>query len=182
MIHQRTKIRHAVADLMVGHTDAGDRVFRTRVLPARRLKLPSISVYTLSESVNPDGRLTAPREDTRILDLTIEAWVRSSTSKYDEPVDDIMDSISLQIERSVMVDPQLGGIASDLYLRSTDTEVVEIGDRMMGLVVMTFGVEYCALASVYPGVIGDFVTADAITNLSGSQNITDRTEDRVSVQ
>lgn len=179
-MHPRAKIRHKIFDLLLNKTKAGDQVFRTRVQPIRKLKLPSISIYTSSESVDPDGLQSAPRENLRNISLTIEGWVKVDTTYPDRSVDDQMDDLALEIEHIVLADPQLGGIASDLFLESTDTEVIEIGDRLMGLIILTFDVEYCTLASVpIQTALDDLKTVDSITNLGGTVDPGDRVEDLI---
>lgn len=169
-MHQRQAIRVKVRDLLVaGATVAGPRVFPSRVLPLRQLQLPSLAVYTTEEAVTADSLQTAPRELTRGLTLVIEGWVRAGavTDPDVEYVDDQLDDLADQVEQIMHADPYLGDTVGESILASTETEIVEEGERTMGLLVMTYNVTYRTLAPVAPILADDFKTVGAEHNVTG---------------
>ena len=177
MSRERKAIRHAVRDLLDGATDAEERVFASRILPARRQELPLIAVYTLDESVDSESLNTAPRELTRNLSLVIEAWV----SPGDAP-DDRMDDFAQQIEDVMHADPYIGGAVGESILESVETELLEEGDRMMGLVVLTYAVVYRTMAPEESGDLVDFERAQITHDLGGQVHEDDLAIDEIELQ
>lgn len=175
MAHQRQVIREKVAALLSGATGAGARVFQSRVVPYRRLELPAIAVYARSEQVDPESRLTAPRELTRSLQLAVEIAERLS-----EDVDDALDALALQVEKVFDADPTLGGEAGDSLLGSTQIDLVEDGDKPIGVAILTYEITYRTDAPDADDVsLDDLVTVSTQTSLGGVQAEADRTGDVV---
>lgn len=169
MPHQREVIRKKIRDLIVaGATVAGSRVYPSRVLPLRGIELPAIAVYTLDETVSGDSLATAPRELTRDLSVVIEAWVKAGavTDPKVEQVDDRMDELAEQIETIMHADPYLGGEAGESILTGTETEIVEEGDRTLGLLLLSYRVTYRTLAPIAPVLADDFNTIGTEYNVT----------------
>lgn len=178
MAHQRTVIRRAVRDLLVGKTVAGSRVTATRIQSYRRADVPAIGVYTTDETVDPDSWSTAPREYTRNLSLEIAGWVTPGPG-----FDDAMDDLAQQIEAAMELDRTLGGAAADVRLESSKMEPRGEGDSLMGLVVLTYSVLYQTQPSVVEGDFADFLQNDATYNLRPlAPPEEDSAEDLITVQ
>lgn len=165
MAHPRKLIRHAfVAMLVAANTAAGARVYATRVDPLKK-QLPSISVYTLSDPVDDDA--STETEEAHVVELEVLAVVAHTDAV---PVDDAMDDIAEQIEAAVKANPYLGGEANDTRLVGTIMEVREENGRsdpLVGLVVLTYAVEYRAdLTS--GAAIDDFETVKADHRIVGA--------------
>jgi hypothetical protein len=141
MAHRRQLIREAIKAALLSQTAAGIRVYETRKVPAKRLELPSIAIYTLQESINPDSKNRAPRELTRNVSVAIGAAVKEG-----ENVDDAMDDIALEIERVMHADETFGGVCGDSILSETEMDVSEIGDQPIGIVILTYSVTYYTTA------------------------------------
>jgi hypothetical protein len=171
-------IRAAAVDMLLGQTDAGARVHRTRSLPVRKTPLPAISIYTLEESVTPESIDTAPRELTRELPLLIEGWVRAENA---DNADDVMDELAFQIEAAMHADPYLRDTAAESILDSTVMEVIEDGDRVMGLIVLTYAVTYRTLAPEAPTNLDEFLTAPTKYRIPGTTDANDA-EDLIDVR
>ena len=177
MAHQRTLIRGAVVAQLLGATAAGARVYPTRILPLRRPELPVISVYTLEEAVTAASLATAPRELSRELPVMIEGWVAPGDN-----VDDAMDALALEIETAMHADPYLADTAAESILDSTVMEVVEDGDRMMGLVVLTYAVTYRTSAPEATADMDDFLRMRSTQDLGGDVHEDIDAEDEFVVQ
>jgi hypothetical protein len=177
MAHQRQVIRHAIRDLLDGVTTAGTRVYATRVTPFRRNELPVISVYTLEESVTSESVNTFPRELTRELPVIIEGWVAPG----DNP-DDSMDALALEIETAMHADPYLDGEVAESILDSTAMEVLQKGDRLTGIVALTYQITYHTFAPVAPTDIDDFETVGATYNLGNEVHEDDDAHDVFDVE
>lgn len=146
--HERQLIREAAVAALLGtepdyNTAARDRVFETRVVPFNRKKLPAISVYSLSESVDPESAKSAPRELKRSLTLAIEAAVIATESMN---LDDALDEISLEIEIALHRDDSLGGKVSDLVLSGTELDVVGDGENPVGVARLSYSATYYTYA------------------------------------
>lgn len=178
MAHPRKLIRHAFATLLIGaNTAAGTRVDTTRVEPQTEQELPAISVYTLSDDVAGESST----EDEHELHLEVVAQVAHTDSN---PCDDRMDDLAEQIEAAVVADPYLGGKASQITLKGTVMEVVEVdgrSDPTVGIVVLTYSVKY--FSSVVLAEPGDkFLTAKVTDTLVGGVPSTVPTVDTFTVQ
>lgn len=152
--HPRQVIRHAVVSQLVGKTGAGSRVYPDRRIPFQRVELPALAVYVPTESVEIQSRATAPRELDRRAQVVVEAAVQQA-----ENVDDALDALALQVEDALHADWTLGGVASDLLLTSTETDVVDTGKQLIGVARLEFEVRYYS-AAVPAATLDDFKTAD----------------------
>jgi hypothetical protein len=177
-MHQRAVIRHAVRDLLIAAaTVAGSRVFATRAIPLRENQLPAICIYTLTETVDAQESITAPRVLTRDLSVVIEGWAAPGDN-----VDDSMDALALEIENAMHADPYLGDVVADSMLDDTTMEVLEEGARIMGLVTLTYAATYRTFAPEPDAGLDDFNTAGVTHNLAGEQDAEDTASDEFTVQ
>lgn len=173
-VHQRKTIRDGIAAALVAAgTSAGDRVYPTRVVPWKRLELPAVSVYVLSES-SDDGQ-TAPREYKRKAQISVEAAVKPGGS-----VDDALDQLALEIEEAMSSDVTFGGKCVDCTLTTTELEVMEKGDELVGFLQQVYAVTY--YTDIPTAVLDDLETIAAETSLGGLQATADRMKDTVTFQ
>lgn len=172
-LHQRKTIRDAVvAALVAADTAAGARCYPTRVVPWKRLTLPAISVYGLSES--SDDKQSAPRELTRTMQLAVEAAVKGAN------IDDALDALALEIERAMHADPSFGDVCSDCVLTGTELEAAVDGDEPVGFLRLTYRTTYFTDAPAAADVtVDDLSTVDAKTSLGGLQAVADQSEDKI---
>lgn len=182
-MHPRTLIRYAVAALLVAAaTAAGTRVYRTRKVPHRTAELPVINVYTLEESTRDESQRTSPRELERDISLVLECWVTAS----DEKIDDAMDDIAKQVEDAMhadfyLPDPQGEETAADSMLQSTTLEVLEQGDRLLGMAALVYSVTRRDIVPAAP-TLDDFLRFRAVYNLGNEVHPNEVAEDTVTVQ
>lgn len=162
MAHPRKLIRAAVVAALIRKTAAADRVFATRIVPYRaNMELPVIAVYTLEDKVDADSIERSPRELKRHATLTIEAWVKPGDN-----VDDAMDDFEEQIQRVMHADPFFKNsdgdcIASDSIQVSSDMEVIERGEKLLGILMLEYDFTYWQLAPEAPEGLDDFVDVQA---------------------
>lgn len=177
-MHERQAIREAVVAQLIGpapafRTSARDRITKSRMAPIRGSELPAINVYTDGEEVSADSRSTAPRELTRTMVVTIEAW-----AKYAENVDDVLDDLALEIESAMDRDLNLAGTAFDSKLERTEIGIKLDGDRPMGCVHL----EYAVLFHTDLRVAAPTDVFDAATvryDLAGVQSSADQRSDNL---
>lgn len=162
MAHQRTVIRQAIRDLLIGKTSAEARVQTTRILPYRQSELPALSVYTEGEAVAEDSKGTAPRELIRELEIVIAGWVPAS-----DTIDDDMDALALEIETAMHADPYLGDKAGDSILLRTDLDIEQDGSGIRGLVKLAYAVTYRTLAPEANEGLDDFLKVKADHQIAG---------------
>lgn len=180
MAHQRKLIRHAVVDLLkVNATAAGVRVNPTRVEPHSEIELPSIGVYTLSDTIVTE--VNTSLEDTHSLDLEIVGWVEHRDSA---PADDAMDDLAEQIETVMRANPSVSGTVESCDLVSTVMEIVETdgrSDPTVGIVALTYSVVY-RTSQATTDELDEFLRADAKHKLVGGVSDTPVAEDLINVR
>lgn len=179
MAHQRKLVRQAVVALLANTTAAGARVQATRIDPWKK-QLPAISVYTLSEESAPEAELSAPRELLRIVKVEIAGFVAHTEAV---PVDDAMDNLAEQIEAVMDADRYLGGAAGESVLERTEMQVREEdgrSDPLVGIVTLTYAVEYRTEATVGP--LDDFITVHTDHEVVSAVTDTPPASDRFTVQ
>lgn len=182
--HQRKIVRKAVASrIAFANTSAGTRVTATRVEPHRNVKLPAISVYTLSESVDPS--VSSTREIVRQLRLEVVGWVTHSETV---PADDAMDDLAEQIEAAMELDPYftVNGEASVEMSRLVDTSMQMLeddgrSDPMVGIVTLTYEMTY-RTSRAEPTGLDDFLFVGTTTDLVGGVATTAPASDLITVQ
>lgn len=166
MAHQRQQIREAVVALLKAASITTE-VHETRTPPVRRLRLPTLNVASLEESVDEASASSAPRELRRELDLAVEIYVEATATSA---ADDLMDTLAERVEIAMSADETLGGKASDSILTSTEIEIHDTGDKLIGCARLTFTVTYFT----YPAdlVLPDLQTAHVEHGVLASDLIT----------
>ncbi|QPC44003.1 hypothetical protein HW532_15680 [Kaustia mangrovi] len=162
-------------------TGAGDRVEKTRFIAMRPKELPAVIVYTMSETVADGSHMTAPRRLKRNLVLAIECLVALDETL--PPIDEQLDSLAHEIEIAIHGDDTLGGIefgeaGVDVWLQSTEIDVLPDGDRLYGVAKLSYNVEYYTYAPDANDVdMDEFQTADIEYNIEGQQDAADAAHD-----
>ncbi|MEQ5770008.1 hypothetical protein NFH98_20770 [Halomonas sp. H33-56] len=140
MTHPRKLIRDKIVERLTGNTDAGLRVYGSRVLPywngrqGLEAAMPAILVYTLREPVEIFSQ--APREYRRTVQVAVQAMVMG------EDVDDPLDDLARQIELCLFDDDTLDGTAAELVLLETEIVFTDEGEREMGAARLAWEATY----------------------------------------
>jgi hypothetical protein len=165
-MHQRKVIRDAVVAALTGTTDAGTRVKATRVEPNRALGLPALAIYTSSEEIDPDSVATAPRKLLRHLTLKVTGWVVDTAAA---PADDAMDALAEEIEAVMELDRYFGGAAEGAgsVLSSTETGVLDDGDPLIGVVTLTYQIDYYFVPEA-PTLLNDYLRTGTTMQIEGT--------------
>lgn len=137
MSHARTQIRQAVVALLNGNTEAGNRVFSSRVHPLDDAKLPALLVYTPQENIG-ERSMQRPRTQERQLQLAVEGYLKARGD-----IDAEADALVLEVEQLIAADPSLAGLVKDISLESTATQLSGEGERPVAVITLTFAVLYC---------------------------------------
>jgi hypothetical protein len=135
MTHVRKQIRDNVTTAVTGLATTGTNVFQSRVYPNEASKLPCLCVYTLTEEAEVIS-LTPPRIG-RTLDLVVEGYAKAKTG-----LDDTLDAIAVEVEEALATDITRGGLAQMTAIQSTDIGLEGEGEQPIGVIKMTFQVEY----------------------------------------
>ncbi len=136
MAHVRKQIRDNVVTTLTGLTTTTTNVYRTRIYPLATGKLPGLAIYTNSESSTYET-LTIPRTRSRTLELMVEGYVSGTTN-----LDNSLDQIAVEVEEAMETDPTRGGLAKDTQLTTTEIELVGEGEKVAGVIRMTFEIMY----------------------------------------
>lgn len=179
MTHPRTLIRIAMRDLLVNKTDAGDRVFKSRVVAWRERDLPAIAIYTPEETIAEGSYQTAPRELERTVTVVTEIAFKAVAD-----VDDAADEIAWLVEKAVHKDETLGGLVSDCRLMNTLLEIFEQGDQLIAVLRLDWDALYYTKApeDADGEPYDNFLRVDAKHNLEGIVHPDDEARDAFEVR
>ena len=136
MAHVRQQIREYFGTTLTGLTTTGSNVYESRVYTLQEDTLPSLVIYTKSETSEPIV-IGTDRVMSRELSVVVEAYCKA-TSNFD----DTIDTISKEVEEAIMADRTLGGLAKDTYVESTEIEYTGDGEQPVGYVTLTFLTNY----------------------------------------
>ena len=136
MAHARQQVRDlVVSTLVTAATAAGSRVYSTRIYPMGTL--PTIAVQSSREEIDEDGD-TMGAVQMRQLTLIVEGRVKGDEST----IDDVADDLAAEIEVALAADTTLGSEVIDIWLESTELEVSGEAEKAIGLISMTYLVQY----------------------------------------
>ena len=134
--HVRQQVREYFGTTLTGLTTTGSNVYESRVYTLQENTLPSLVIYTKSETSEPIV-IGTDRLMSRELLVLVEAYCKA-TSNFD----DTIDTISKEIEEAIAADRTLGGLAKDTYLESTEIEFNAEGEQPVGFATLTFLTNY----------------------------------------
>jgi len=136
MAHVRKQIRDAVVTALTGLTTTGSNVFRSRIYPLEKTKLPCLCIFTRSETTEFDT-MTISRSTQRNLDIAVEAYV-SATANYDNT----LDTIAVEVEEAIASDVTLGGLAKDAQVTAFEADFSGDGEQPVAVGRFTVAVQY----------------------------------------
>lgn len=150
MAHVRKQLRDAVASAVSGLTTTSTRVYKGRVVPLVAAELPSLSVFTASDTpvyeAVPGSSMGAPKV---VRDLEVRI-VGAATATTEAGVLDTLDLIAEQVETAIYLNPTYTGKALRTELGPQEIETNPEGDAVHGTVTMVFHVFY-RVAEGVPG-------------------------------
>lgn len=136
MTHARQQLRERVATDVTGLTTTGSRVYQSRIYNLEKTDLPCLLVYSKNEDSERDT-FKGTNGLARNLSIVIEGYQKGASD-----LDDSLDTIAEEVEAALGADPTLNGLAKDSSIVSTDIEYTGDGETPIGLVRMTFNVNY----------------------------------------
>lgn len=141
--HRRKQIRDAVVARLDDLATTGTRCYGGRTLPLGDGFSPTLLVYSRQENSSYEAMGGAGRPLQRIVKLAVHGYVASAGS---DP-EDTLDQIALEVERALMADETLGGLAVSIELTATDidAELTE-SNRRVGEIRLTYDIEYSSAA------------------------------------
>ena len=134
--HVRQQIREYFGTTLTGLTTTSSNVYESRVYTLQEDTLPSLVIYTKSETSEPIV-IGTDRVMSRELSVVVEGYWKA-TSNFD----DTIDTISKEVEEAISADRTLGGLAKDTYVESTEIEYTGDGEQPVGYVTLTFLTNY----------------------------------------
>lgn len=144
MTHARQVIRDEICARLADID--GVTVVNSRAYPI--VTLPSISVYTLTESsVSENVTINAPRRYSRTLAVSISIAVREI-----DQGDEMADVYAAQVEQRMAADVTLGGLVTDSTLTQTDTEIDGNSEKPTFIMRMVYEIWYRTTADD-PGTV-----------------------------
>ena len=149
--------------------------FVARYSPIPTRKLPSVSVYTNSDSVEEKSWETAPRKYERDLNVQIEVSVMG------EEVADLLDDICEDVEQAIGRDTQLKNTCYSCNLSGTNINFSDDGEKKISTAILSYSAEYETEQSVPVAEADDLDTITASYRLSQEQQNEDLAEDLIDV-
>ena len=144
MSHPRSAIRQALVNQLKTKVDniyptiAEERIYNSRAKPLFDQFLPAILVYARNENILEERFATDGFGATkRELDIAFEAVVLGN-----EQLDDDLDNIAAQIEKSLDGWEMPSRKADILRLKSTEIDVSIEGSKIYGAVRLTYTITY----------------------------------------
>ena len=144
MAHKRTSIRNNVTTTLTGLTTTGSNVFESRIYPNELSKLPLLNIYSNSET----SELLSIGKIERNVEIMVEGFAKATSN-----VDEALDTIAKEVEIALATDLTRGGHAKETYLTNTEYELENIGNQQLGVIKMTFNVQYIT-TKINPEVLG----------------------------
>ena len=138
MAHVRQQLRERAATTLTGLTTTGSRVYQSRIYPLGAANLPGLLIYTKSEASEPET-IGSARTVLRNLSLVVDGYVKAVSN-----FDDLVDTISAEVETALGNDVTLNSLAKNTYLESTDIDDGE-GDQPVAVVSLTYVVQYATI-------------------------------------
>lgn len=133
MAHLRTSIRNNVTTTLTGLSTTGTNVFESRIYPNELSKVPLLNIYSNTET----SELSAIGKIERNLEIMVEGFAKATTN-----VDESLDTIAKEVEVAMATDLTRGGYAKTTFLTNTEYELENIGNQQIGVIKMTFNVQY----------------------------------------
>lgn len=160
LVHPRQLIREKVAALLKDKTNAGSRVWPSRVRHWNAHKFPAIGVYTPDE--NSDLADASPRRYDRTVTVLVECLATA-----DEGLDNAIDTLAAQVEAVLLADPTWGGVAGDPSSPGTPTALMGTttgfdgeGENVTACLIMTWEADYVTRPlDADPTTLDEFRTA-----------------------
>ena len=136
MAHVRKQIRDAIVTALTGLGETGTNVFRSRIYPLEKTKLPALCIFTRTETTEFDT-MTINRSTMRNLEVAVEAYV-NMTLAYDNK----LDAIAVQVEEALAADVTLGGLAKDTQVTAFEADLSGDGEKPVAVGRFTVAVQY----------------------------------------
>lgn len=133
MAHPRKVVRDALAVMLVGQTDAGDRVYSNRSRPQSIAKLPAIGIYNAGDTATMFDE--SPRRYRRRLNIAVDIYLKDTGGS---DIDDQLDDLADQVEQAIFKDTTVGGTVSDMVLGETSDVMVSMQREQTAMLTITW--------------------------------------------
>lgn len=146
-------IKEAIRGVLLGKTDAKERVSISQSTPTDDESLPVIRIYALSESVSRFHE--SPKDYKRALNVTVEII---SNGDNDDDLDSHLEDMGEKVEAIMEIDETLGDLVDGLELVSSAYGTSGDGSSFMGSLFLTYEITFYADAirpssTCYPPLI-----------------------------
>lgn len=130
------EIRAATVAALVGNTDAGDRVFSSRLVPSDSVDgdgnplqahFPFLLVYVLKESKKAISASGSQFQATTTVGVEVHAIVADGVPLDDDALDDTLDPIRVQVEDALLSSEW----ADQFSIESVQTQIRMAGNASM---------------------------------------------------
>lgn len=128
--HVRQQLRDAVLTRLTGLTTTGARVYKGRALPVGDSSIPGLMIYTATEDAT-DATMAFDVE--RRIGVVVEGVAKSSAN-----VDDVLDTITKEVEIALSTALTLGAATTILTYQSITKDLGDGLDKPNGVVRIVF--------------------------------------------
>lgn len=167
----RKAIREKIVDILTGETDAGNRVFPSRVVPIWKEEFPAILVYTAG-----DTRSIFSQPKTYAIDLQVRIEIlHQGASGLDADLDDLASQVEYLLDQ----DYSLGGLVEDVTHTGTEITIDKEGEQLIGSVVLSMTCRYYRSSVSDPAFLDDLDRIDTDWLANGATTATFETHDTI---
>lgn len=136
--HLRNQIRDRVVVALTGLTTTGANVYQTPMLTPEEQTLPALVIYIDSEITTENATMG---NILRECSLHVDGYVEASASVLDS-LDLISKEVEIAMETTGIKTAGGATLVEKHYLESTDIEITTTDTRPLGIVSMSYYVQY----------------------------------------
>lgn len=136
---------------------------------------PAVIVYTPKDTVDQETQNSAPRELLR--NLTIRVEILTNQGNDGGEIEDALDDLCQSVENALGKDDSIGGSASDAMYEDTETDVLDDGETLIGLSIMTFTAQYYSVLQGDDSDLDDLKEIHTTWNLGAAQAPAEQAKD-----
>lgn len=136
----REQILQTICALLMNHTPAASRVFRSRVWALDRAELPAIVVKPGAEDIG-QGEDISGVISPRNLEVRVELFGRG------DPADQLLDPVIQSVNAAVMADRTLGGLAQWVTAQGVSEPEFDGTDDGSCMIVLSYTVVFSVLSN-----------------------------------
>ena len=142
-MHVRAQIRQAITALVTGLPTTGTRVIVGRVDPDQLPDMPSLSVMWESDNHRAEeSTMGGGGAQLEVQDLILAIEARAVAVGTAGELDDLLDTIAVEVQTAIAADPYLGGLTQWIALAESEIERSAEVEQPTGMLTLRYMITY----------------------------------------